>query len=428
MVGAKTVNLGRDAALAVLAAMNAKYANLVNPLLTQERVDAMLRKLVEDVLASEGLESFLTMTTPEGGTPTVITVLRFSRFRSRMGQTSLYDKNVYGFLGEVEEGQLPPLMKLQDNLSMRQALAVREVVAGAEEELNVWYGEGPGNPRVPIQGDELVTESEGGLATHVKVPPPSIHPDGVDTVFHGCKVARSGASDLAATYGRSHDRSAARAHCAPGDLDARGVYAFGAHRRESLPQQAPHDMGDPSSRAGLEHGSLGNSQVGAVFNVTSGGTAAGGAKPLPMMGGGGGFGGHPYKKRKTKVFSPLEHERIRLACGLDPANYDAGQPPIYAVFLAEGRSMVKVEAVLQNFLAPAPNDWDPISVYASQELVRDMKDLKFGWGNRNTHDTCHRRISPFTVLQVSTDQQTKHSETQERADRATYLSTTMPGL
>ena len=53
---------------------------------------------------------------------------------------------------------------------MRQALAVREVVAAAEEELDVWYGEGPGNPRVPIQGDELVLEFEGGLATNVKVP------------------------------------------------------------------------------------------------------------------------------------------------------------------------------------------------------------------------------------------------------------------
>ena len=52
---------------------------------------------------------------------------------------------------------------------MRQALAVWEVVAGAEEELDVWYGEGPGNHRVPIQGDELVTESEGGLATNMKV-------------------------------------------------------------------------------------------------------------------------------------------------------------------------------------------------------------------------------------------------------------------
>jgi hypothetical protein len=136
---AKTANLGRDAALAVLAAMNAKYANLVDPLLTQERVDAMLTELAEDVLASKGLESFLTVTTPEGGTPTVITVSRLSRFRSGMGQTSPYNGNVYGFLGEVKEGQLPPLMKLPDNLSLRQALAVREVVAGtAEEELDVW--------------------------------------------------------------------------------------------------------------------------------------------------------------------------------------------------------------------------------------------------------------------------------------------------
>jgi hypothetical protein len=167
---AKTANLGRDATLAVLAAINAKFASLVDPLLTQERVDAMLRELAEDILASEGLESFLTVTTPEGGTPTVITVSRLSSFWSGMGQTSPYNGNVYGFLGEAEERQLPPLMKLLDNLSLRQALAVREVVAGAEKELDMWYGEGPGQHREPIQGDELVTQSEGGLATNVKAP------------------------------------------------------------------------------------------------------------------------------------------------------------------------------------------------------------------------------------------------------------------
>jgi hypothetical protein len=116
--------------------MNAKYANVVDPL-TQERIDALLRELAEDVLASEGLESFLTVTTPEGGTPTVITVSRLSRFRSGMGQTSPYDRNVYGFLGEVEEGQLPPLMKLPDTLSLRQPLAVREEVAASDEEVDV---------------------------------------------------------------------------------------------------------------------------------------------------------------------------------------------------------------------------------------------------------------------------------------------------
>ena len=131
----------------------------------------------------------------------------------------------------------------------------------------------------------------------------------------------------------------------------------------------------------------------------------------------------PYEARETKVYSPLEHERIRMACGLDPANYEAGRPPIYAVILAEGRSMVKVEAVLQKFMAPAADDWDPVRVYISQELVRDMKDLKFGWGNENTYDTCHRGISPFAVLQVSMEQQTKRRKTQERAERATFLST-----
>jgi hypothetical protein len=52
-----------------------------------------------------------------------------------------------------------------------------------------------------------------------------------------------------------------------------------------------------------------------------------------------------------------------------------------------------------------------------------MKDLKFGWGNENTYDTCHRGISPFTVLQVSMEQQNKRCKVQERADRATHLST-----
>ena len=52
--------------LAVLAAMKAKYTNMVDPLITQEQPGALLRELAEGNLASEGLESFLTATTPEG--------------------------------------------------------------------------------------------------------------------------------------------------------------------------------------------------------------------------------------------------------------------------------------------------------------------------------------------------------------------------
>ena len=67
---------------------------MTDPAFPQERVDALLRELAEDILALEGLESFLTpVTTPGGGTPTIITVStsRLSRFHSGMGQTSLYN-------------------------------------------------------------------------------------------------------------------------------------------------------------------------------------------------------------------------------------------------------------------------------------------------------------------------------------------------
>jgi len=432
---ANTADLGRDAVLAVLAAMNAKYANVVDPLLPQERVDALLRELAEDILASEGLESFLTVTTPEGGTPTVITVSRLSRFRSGMGQTSPYDGNVYGFLGEVEEGQMPPLMKLPDSISLRQALAVREVVAAAEDELDAWYGEGPGNPRVPTQGDELVTELEGGLGVNVRVPLLQYLPMAWAPYFIAAQspeVARRTLRRL--TEGNLTDLQ--RQHTARLETWMRAACMrsgpVGANRYRSklhmtwVVHRAVLDrsMTRWATRRlapFLTAPAVGPPPPAAPAIALPGGAA--GVAMHPPPGGAGGFGGAPYEGRETKVFSPLEHERIRLACGLDPANYDAGRPPIYAVFLAEGRSMVKVEAVLQKFLAPAPDDWDPIRLYVSQELVRDMKDLKLGWGNENAHDTCHRGISPFAVLQVSMDQQTKRRKTQERADRATYLST-----
>jgi hypothetical protein len=416
--------------------MNAKYANVVDPLITQEQIDALLRELAEDVLASEGLESFLTVTTPEGGTPTVITVSILSRFRSGMRQTSPYNGNVSGFLGEVEDGQLPLLMKLPDALSLCQALAVREVVAASDEEVDVWYGEGPGNPRMPIQGDELVGEFEGGLGANVnKVPLLQYMPRAWAPYFMAAQSPEAARRTLyrltegnVTDFQRQHTarlETWMRAACMRSGPVGANRYrsklhmTWAAHRAvldRSMSRWAARRLA-PILTAPTVVPPVAAPAMGVLG-------AAGDAMLLPP-GGGGGVGSAPYEGRETRVFSPLEHERIRLAsCGLDPANYDAGRPPIYAVFLAEGRLMVKVEAVLQKFLAPAPDDWDPICLYVSQELVRNIKeDLKLGWGNENVHDTCHRGMSPFAVLQVSVDQQTKRRKTQEQADRATYLST-----
>ena len=321
------------------------------------------------------------------------------------------------------------MMKLPDALSMRQALAISEVMAASEEEVDVWYaGEGLENSRVPIQGDELVTElaGPGAAGTNVKVPLLQYIPMAWAPYFMAAQSPEAARRTLRRlTDGNSTEQQQeqtarletwVRAACMRSGPVGANRYRSKLH----MPWVPHRAVLDRTIARWATRRLVPFLTVPVIAPPLYGRGGAG----LPPMDRGGGFGGGaPYEGRETKVYSPLEHERIRLACGLDPANYDAGRPPIYAVFLAEGRLMVKVEAVMQKFLAPAPNDWDPTRVYVSQELVRDMKDLKLGWGNANTHDTCHRGISPFAVLHVSMDQQTKRCKTQERADRATYLST-----
>lgn len=428
-----TDRVGRDEMLEVLAAMNAKYANVVDATKTPEEVTTLLKELAEDVLASEGLESFLTVTTPEGGKPTIITVSRLSRFRSGIGQVSQFDNDVYGFFGEVEEGQLPPLMKLPDALSMRQALAVREVRVASVEEWIAWYGEGADNPRVPIQGDELMAEEALGNMVTVKVPLLQYVPMAWAPYFMAAQTPEAAMRTLRKLEdGNLSERQDMITASLKFWLKAACMRsgAIGVHRYRSklhLTWATPRGALDRTLSRWATRRLAPFMSIAAIVPPTIAAPPLPGGGPMAGVPFGapphGATGMLPYEARETKVYSPLEHERIRLACGLDLANYEAGRPAIYAVILAEGRSMVKVEAVLQKFMAPAPDDWDPIRLYISQELVRDMKDLKFGWGNENTYDTCHRGISPFAVLQVSMEQQTKRRKTQERADRATYLST-----
>jgi hypothetical protein len=433
----------RHSILATLATMNAKYANVTDPQKTAEQVTSLLKELAEDVVASEGLESFLTITTPtDTGKAMVITVSRLSRFRSGIGQTSRYDGNVYGFLGEVEENQLPPLVKLPDNMSLRQALVVRELSAPSWEEFDAWYGDGPTNPRVAVPGDELMADEGDAVGQEMLVEVPVLQyvPAAWAPYFMAAQTPEAAVRTwrrLVAgndTMGQDDTMmsvtmwllaacvrvNAVGANRARSRLHMSWVSSQGVNDREltrwAMRRLSPFLMAAPAVVAMAPAG------VPVLPPMVGGGNPTAGIMP-PGMPPGGAATLLSYEVKEAKVYSPLEHERIRMACGLEPPNYDVGRPPIYGLILAEGRSMVKVEAVLQKCLAPAPDDWDPVRVYISQELVRDVKDLKFGWGNENTYDTCHRGMSPFAVLQVSMEQQTKRRKTQERADRATFLST-----
>ena len=85
--------------------------------------------------------------------------------------------------------------------------------------------------------------------------------------------------------------------------------------------------------------------------------------------------------------------------------------------------MPKVEAVLQNFLLPTDEEMDPAKAYVSPELVRDIKDLRFGYDNDLLFENCRRGISPFAALAVTMEYQAKRRRIQERTERITFLST-----
>ena len=67
-------------------------------------------------------------------------------------------------------------------------------------------------------------------------------------------------------------------------------------------------------------------------------------------------------------------------------------------------------------------DLDPVRIYVSPELVRDIK-LRFEYDNDLSFENCHRGICPFCVIAVTVERQAKRSRIQEWADRATSLST-----
>jgi hypothetical protein len=414
--------------LRIMAVTNAKYANVVAD--AEEQPEAalkVLKELAEDILASEALECFLTCIVPEAGKATVMLVSGLSRYRPDLGTASPWTGQVFGFLGEAEGGQLPPLFKLPEAYSLRQALDPKKIVVPTWTEWNVHYGVGP--DRNHMQGEELMTVEGEGAGRPVYVPRLQYVPRAWAPYFIGGmspEKAMRLVRQLITGLGTDAQRAAGaplERWCAAACTRSGVVGGQRTRSKVHLAWTSPaaaldRALGRWASRKLAPYTTVCVPPVVAAVipaGVTGGGgigLLAPGQVPLPS-----------HEVSREKIYSPFEHERIRLACGLSPANYEPGRPSIYGAMLTEGRSMAKVEAVLQQFLAPAANDWDPIRIYVSAELARDMKDLKFGWGNENTYDTCHRGISPFAVLQVSVEQQNKRRKVQERANRATHLST-----
>ena len=91
--------------------------------------------------------------------------------------------------------------------------------------------------------------------------------------------------------------------------------------------------------------------------------------------------------------------------------------------MEERRTLPRVEAILQEAFVPLPDAESPVHIFVSADLVRDVKDLRFGFNNDlSSFEICHRGISPFTVVAMSHEQASSRKRLHERMSRVSFLT------
>jgi hypothetical protein len=67
--------------------------------------------------------------------------------------------------------------------------------------------------------------------------------------------------------------------------------------------------------------------------------------------------------------------------------------------LEEGRTTPRVKALLEDMFRP-DDMYSLNAVYLgfTADMAKDVKELNFGFNNDMLYDSCHRGISPFTVM------------------------------
>ena len=93
--------------------------------------------------------------------------------------------------------------------------------------------------------------------------------------------------------------------------------------------------------------------------------------------------------------------------------------------LTEGRKTVgRVRALLEDILRPH-DDFSALTtvvVHVTDDLAKDVKENNNGYRNDRTYDTCHRGLSPFTVVNVSMSTMSSRSRKADQLKQAAFLT------
>jgi hypothetical protein len=111
---------------------------------------------------------------------------------------------------------------------------------------------------------------------------------------------------------------------------------------------------------------------------------------------------------ERRTFTPQKNRIIDAASSLQPTDQ---RPTIYDLMMEEGRTLPRIEAILQEAFAPLPDAESPAHIYVSADLVRDVKVLRFGFNNDLSFEIF------FTVAAMSHEQASARKRLHDRMSR-----------
>jgi hypothetical protein len=377
--------------------------------------EAARQGLLGEVLDTDTLGTYLVVTNTPHDAPRVTVLHSLARYSAGFGGASALHGKILGLLGEMVEDQLPTMVQIIDDPAqdllhgfLPEGVDVPPVAA-----VDAFFA----NPHA-LQVMPKVTAANGATATAVSCLcpiPVAWAPYFMD--FKTPAQAHAMGKALVATMANAEERTKVdplldwfRA------ATLRAGNTVDTRKRSLLVHE--FEATAPSARViTWMKNRLAQFRLPSIMPHAGGGYAPNHAGPPaaalpPTLG-----------DRPEKEYTQLEATQIQMACGLTFEQVDAETPVLYSRMLEEGRKTAKVRMLLVDLLRPVSMDvLTTVIVTVTDEMAKDIKELNFGFGNDLTYDSCHRGISPFTVVNISMATASTRRRKADRLKRATYLS------
>jgi hypothetical protein len=403
-----------------IEAVTLRYSGL--PAVGDAEYGAKIKVLAEDGLATDDLSCFLTVSRAKGQSPVVSVVLGLTRYSAGMGGSTALQGRIVGFLGEVIGDQLPTMVVMPETNGHTMVDCVElddyDVPPVAAIEAAFTGNAPPAVIEVPVG------------ATRSALPRMMFISKAWAVYFLDRKTPYQAFKAMEALMA-TLPIQAQRDKALPLMEWAKAVCireGGGVDERRASQSEVPWETPDLVDRRLILWATRQLAPYRAPVPVVPAAVMQGfqmGAVP-------------PYVAPAavgTKNYTAMEHDKIRGACTLSAADYDVYVPPIFAEILTEGRTVERVQAVLQVRLKPDQNADHPVYIHVSRDMAQDVKELRFGYGGDKDYASCHRGISPFAVVPVSAEAASMHRRAQDRLSRVSHLTSadaremeTSPGL